>query len=74
MTTSATQMEAALSPTLDHPEMENNLEAVGPIMCVLEHQMNVKIATKWCFVLQVSLSRSKLMKIDISFIFRNKNQ
>ena len=49
VTTSASQVEAALPPMLDHPDLVNTLEAVflmNLVEAVLEHLMNVKIVTK----------------------------
>ena len=75
---------------LDHPDLVNTLEAVflmTLVEAVLEHQMNVKIATKCCLVLQMK-SKSQLLIRDtqevslfkikhrskLTFSFRQKNQ
>ena len=59
-------MEAALPPMLDHPDLASILEAVflmTLVEAVLEHQMNVKIATKCCLVLQKK-SKNQLLILD----------
>ena len=51
---------------LDHPDLVNTLEAAFPmplVEAVLEHQMNVKIATKCCLVLQKK-SKNLLLILD----------
>lgn len=55
VTTSVTQMEAALPPMLDHQDLVNMLEAVfltTLVGAVLEHLMNARIVTKYFLVLQ----------------------
>ena len=67
VTTSARQMEAALPPMLDHPDLVKSLEAVFQmtlVEAVLEHQMNVKIVTKCCLVLKKK-SKYQLLILDI---------
>ena len=66
VTTNVSQMEAALPPMLDLPEVVELLEAVllmTLVEAVLEHQMNVKIATKCCLVLQKK-SKNQLLILD----------
>ena len=65
VTTSARQMEAALPPMLDHPDLVNTLEAVflmNLVEAVLEHLMNVKIVTKCCLALQTKSKNQLLIR------------
>ena len=73
---------------LDHPDLVNTLEAVflmNLVEAVLEHQMNVKIVTKCCLVLQKKSKNLLLIrdpqevilfkiKFKLTFSFRQKNQ
>ena len=65
VTTSASQMEAALSPMLDLLDVVTLVEAVFPmplVEAVLEHLMNVKIVTKCCLVLQTKSKNQLLIR------------
>ena len=76
VTTSASQMEAALPPMLDHPDLASILEAVflmTLVEAVLEHQMNVKIVTKCCLVLQMK-SKSQLLIRDTQEVYSPPTQ
>ena len=65
VTTSVSQMEAALRPMLDHQDLVNMLEAVflmTLVEAVLEHLMNVRIVTKYSLVLQKKSKSQSLIQ------------